>query len=102
MYKIIVDENSGTATQVANPKPAYRTEIWYSGPQDGAVTSGTVTFDVKGLGSTNFESPTTNTIDLASPARLEIVGEFQEFEITVSPYVGTATNLIFTCKGHDS
>ena len=89
---------NGVTTEVVPTQ--YIREFWFSGGKDGDATAGTITVLVKGPGSTNFETPSSSTIDIAAPARLEVTGSIYEVQFTVTGFAGTATELVISTVAH--
>ena len=83
---------------VSNPLVRQNNVVAFGGGIDGTATAGTITLLAKSPGSANFETPKDssgsdlNTIDIASPEKLNIPTKIQEYYVTVTGFSGTATN----------
>jgi len=94
-----ISDLSGNAKVYDVPKPNDIMDIAFAGGVDGTVTGGTLTVLVQFPSSTNFETPTVNTIDLSAPEKLQIDGPFSKVEISVATFAGTATELDLSLRG---
>ncbi len=91
---------SSSGTTIKKVQPHYIREFWYRNGINGDATAGTITILVKGPGSDNFETPSSSTIDIAAPQRLEVTGTIIEVEFTVSGFTGSASELELSTTGH--
>lgn len=86
---------SVTATNkgVPNPIAKVNNTVVFGGGVDGTATAGTITLLAKAPHSTNFETPSSNVINIATPVHLNIVGKIEEYDVTVAGFAGTATQI---------
>ena len=82
-----------TDFEVPADSRAYINTVTLAPNQTGTVTGGTLTVKCKADGAAEFEDIDPNTIDLASPQRLEIQGKVGAYSFTVTGFAGTATEL---------
>ncbi len=98
-----------TASGLDFPNPVARKNnvVTYGGPITGTATAGTLTINCKAPGGIVFESPkdsdgvVLNTIDLASPQKLNIPGKIQSYEFTMAGFAGTATEIFLSIDSFD-
>ncbi|MEE9459612.1 MAG: hypothetical protein V3V84_07615 [Candidatus Bathyarchaeia archaeon] len=98
-----------TASGLEFPNPIVRKNnvVTYGGPVTGTVTAGTLTINCKAPRGLVFESPkdsegnVLNTINLASPQKLNIPGKIESYEFTISGFAGTATEIFLPIDSFD-
>jgi len=76
-------------------------EIFLGKPLNNDLTGGTISFRVKGVGATDFETPTVSSIDASAPERVQIDGSFTVIEVTPSTITGGATLAELHVLGND-
>ncbi|MCP4090269.1 MAG: hypothetical protein GY746_10805 [Gammaproteobacteria bacterium] len=89
---VIIPTNA-TDEVVEAKSRAYINTVTLAPNPTGTVTGGTLTVQCMADGAADFEDISPNTIDLASPQRLEIQGKVGKYSFSVSGFAGTATEL---------
>jgi len=92
---------TASAKVVSNPIVRQNNTVVYGGPVGGTATAGTISILAKAPDAVAFETPKDddgvdlNTINIASPEKLNIPGKIQEYQVSVAGFAGTATEIFF-------
>lgn len=86
---------------VSNPLAKNNNTVAFGGGVDGTATGGTITLLAKSPGAINFETPSSNVINIATPVHLNISGKITEYDVTIAGFLGTATEIFIILGTQD-